>query len=100
MSYTLVCIVIGERSPFTVKVDKTQPVEELKEEIKKKRPNVVDDATHNATHLALYKAKINISNRANYIKELQAVYQDPTNLRKTRLDSLSKLSEYFKRRPS
>jgi len=43
MVYTLFCIVLGQKTTFSVKVDETQTVDELKEAIKNKKPNDFKD---------------------------------------------------------
>ena len=96
MLYTLSCIVIGEDTTFSVKVDETKLVHELKKEIMNKRPNLIASYIHNATHLTLYKAKINASDEANYTKEMKEMCQDAIKLREAKLNPWFELSIYFK----
>jgi Crinkler effector protein N-terminal domain len=62
MVYTLLCIIIGETTLFSVKINETQLVDELKDAIKKKaEPKLDAFAAH---ELTLYQVEIDASNEA------------------------------------
>ena len=92
MLYTLGCIVIGEDTVFLVEIDDTKSVDKLKDDIIKKRPNIIDRTIHDATHLTLYKVEIKLSNDDAYIEEVKKQSKLISNVNKLRTwDKLSKV---------
>ena len=55
MSYTIWCIIIGDTTPFSVKIDQTESVDDLKMRIKKKIDPRLNAFPFN--QLTLYKIK-------------------------------------------
>ena len=99
MVYTLFCIVLGQKSTFSVEVDETQTVGELKRAIKNTKP--IDFKDVDADHLTLHQIKIVISdNDDEYDNVMNGISQpdyvfDP----KHTLIPTSKISKYFEQGP-
>ena len=94
MSYTLVCIIIGESTAFPVKIDETQTVGELKKFIKKEtEPDLDGVAAH---RLTLYKVNIDMSDKAKFTKEVQDISQDLSKTEKELFNPSEELSHVFK----
>jgi len=64
MPYILYCLVLGEATPFPVKINKTQSVAELKKAIKKDKKKDFNDV--DANNLTLYKIEVDISDDTKY----------------------------------
>ena len=58
MEYRLFCIVLGEKAPFQVEIDKDQSVDKLKDEIKKKEQHRFKDL--DADELTLYLLNVGV----------------------------------------
>ena len=73
MLYTLFCIVLGESKLFSVKVDETLSVDELRKKIKNEKPFRFKDV--DADELTLHKIKvdIDISDTAKYKSKMDEV---------------------------
>jgi Crinkler effector protein N-terminal domain len=95
MPRTIGCFVIGGITPFSVTIDETQSVDELKGAIKKKKEPELDAFA--ADRLTLYKVDIDGSDDDKCIEKVQVISQklgDPNEAEK--LHSLSRLSKYFR----
>ena len=99
MVYTLFCIVLGKKSTFSVKVDETQTVDELREAIKNKKP--IDFKDVDADHLTLHKIKIVIPDDKDKYKAIKDEVTRPGYVfdPKIELYPMFKISEYFKQDP-
>jgi len=75
MPYTLFCIALDGKDLFSVKVDETQTVDELKKAIKEQNAPEFDHLT--AFKLTLYRAEVDSSyNRQKRIDELGRLFQN------------------------
>jgi len=70
MLYNLVCFVLGRRDVFSIKIDETGTVDDLKE-ISKRNPQTV--ATVDADAVTLYKITMNLPNYGQYHKIIEEV---------------------------
>jgi Crinkler effector protein N-terminal domain len=95
MQYRFLCIVIGEKTEFSVKVDDADLVDELKDAIKKKVEHAL--GAFDAHALTLYKVEINRSNAEEYIKNLQEASQNPSS--NPRLDPADELKVHYASSP-
>ena len=100
MVYTLFCIVLGQKTTFSVKVDETQTVDELKKAIKNEKPHKFKDV--DADELTLHQIKIFIpedddeyDNMMNRISQPGYVFDSKRTLIPT-----SKISKYFGQGPA
>jgi Crinkler effector protein N-terminal domain len=91
MPYTILCIITGETTPFSVTIDETQSVGELKDAIKKETEPELN--AFDAHTLTLYRIDVNGSNNES-TRELQKISQDPS--KNEELDPLDKLRDVFK----
>jgi len=75
MAYTLFCIVPGDKNLFSVKVDETQTVDELKKAIKSENSHKFENV--DAYELTLHQIEINldVSNEDEYDRILDEVSQ-------------------------
>jgi Crinkler effector protein N-terminal domain len=93
MPYTLLCIVIGGTTPFAVKIDETQLVDELKKAIKKEAEHTC--RAFDAYELTLYKINIDISNDNTCDKIIHDISRgDYKFSEKRKLNPTFKVSEY------
>ena len=93
MSYTLVCIIIGDKIPFAITGEKFWPVGELEKEIKRNKENGLTNVE--ATDLMLYKANIDISNREECNNEVYNLSKHLTNAEMKLFDPRQELSKIF-----
>jgi len=90
---TLTCLVLGEITPFQVTISETQPVDKLKDEIKRRRETLNDI---DAVTLRLYKIKIDISDSNKFESMTHDVLQpDYVFNPKTELSPTWKISKCF-----
>jgi len=87
MSYKIFCILRGGRPAFSVKIDKTETVDDLKEAIKTKVTQALDGVEANA--LTLYQVNIDASDMEKAIVEAEIRFQGLKNL--TRLSEAKTL---------
>ena len=96
MAYTLFCIVPGDKNLFSVKVNETQTVDELKMAIKKKNePRFNDIVVH---ELTLHQIKINLdaSDEDEYDRILDEVSQPGYVFTpKRKLRDVWEISQYY-----
>jgi Crinkler effector protein N-terminal domain len=90
MPYKLLCIVIGEKAPFSIKIDDTELVDDLKDAIKKKKEHTL--GAFDADALNLYKINVNISNDDTYDKMIHDISR--SDYKKWKLNPSFKVSEY------
>jgi hypothetical protein len=79
MPTTLLCIIIGKPTTFTVTINEIQRVGELKDEIKKRHQLDI------ASQLILYKVNIDVSNES-YERETLAISQSSIEYKKEELE--------------
>ncbi|KAG8754727.1 hypothetical protein FRC14_004710, partial [Serendipita sp. 396] len=91
--YTIFCVFVGGSRPFLVKIDKDEPVGELQEEIKKKKPTYFDGIY--ADELTLFHIELKDEERLadDSRKRLQEV---PAPVP---MNPLKKLVDYFPNPP-
>jgi hypothetical protein len=90
MPITLVCIIIGKATTFTITINETQYVDQLKDEIKKKQElNIV------ASELTLYKVNIDVSTKESREAAKRAISRSSIECEKDELEPSWELSEYF-----
>jgi len=94
MEYTLNCLVLGAEDTFPVKIMEAQSVGELKDEIKKKKPNDFNGV--DADRLTLYKINVDLSNPVEYENIMREVSQ-PSHVfnPKLRLLAAWRISTHF-----
>ena len=80
MTYTLTCMILGEKTLFPVKINETQLVDELKDKIKEKNGNRFKGL--NARDLTLYKLNVAKSDK-DYRKIREAIAQGLFELKET-----------------
>ena len=99
MVYKLFCIVLGEKSTFSVKVDETQTVDELKEAIKNKEPHKFKDV--DSDELTLHQIKIVLPDDDDESDNILGGVSQPGYVfdHKRKLFSTSKMSKYFRQHP-
>jgi Crinkler effector protein N-terminal domain len=93
MSYTLLCVIIGETTPFPVKIDKSQTVAELKKAIKTEAENAL--GAFDTHTLTLYQVNIEVPNDEKLTEAVQNIPQilgDPKQAEK--LHQTRMLSKY------
>jgi len=91
--YKIWCIIIDERTPFSVKIDQTESVDDLKKCIKTEKKPILDAFA--ADQLTLYKIHVETT-KTTYTTIVQDISQDLNNPEKaTQLDALDELSEVF-----
>src|SRR5258708_27672112 len=99
MLYKLFCVVHGDENPFLVKVDSTQLVYELKEEIKAKKQTKF--AKFEVDDLTLYHTDIDVSAHGTHVS--MAVEKKMKELKANRplhpLPATAKLSKFYKTEP-
>ena len=98
MPYTLFCAIIGhkDKAPFSVKIDKTETVYELKTRIKAKNEHAL--ASLNAYDLMLYKVDIDVSKKDTLAEVLLQISQGSITTN-GELNPLSTISEYYEATP-
>jgi len=69
MKYTLWCLVLGEESIFSVKVDETQSVDDLKDKIKNENPCTLKDVS--ASELTLYKLASDVDENQSEVEDIK-----------------------------
>jgi len=69
MKYTLWCLVLGEKSTFSVKVDETQSVDELKKVIRNEKPRPLNDVS--AHELTLYKLASDVDENQSEVEDIK-----------------------------
>jgi hypothetical protein len=95
MQYKLVCFKPGDKDIFSVKIDETDIVDDLKQEIKKQLAPKLNAFV--ANDLVLYKTKVDISNDDEH-KILEQISKGTYQFKlKLKLKSARKISSYFKR---
>ena len=93
--FTFNCAIIGTNTAFSVKLNKTQLVAELKERIKTAKFKVL--ASVEADRLTLYKVNLDVSTAETNSKVLQAIEQNSVYCVREELQvQLSELSSTFK----
>jgi len=93
MTYTLTCMILGEKTLFPVKINETQLVGELKDKIKEKGEIRFKDI--DAFELDLYKLNVAKSDN-DYHQIREAITKGLFKLNKTdELDAPDKISRYF-----
>jgi len=100
MAYTLFCIVRGDTNLFSVKVDETQTVDELKKAIKSENSHKFENV--DAYELTLHQIEINLdlSNEDEYDRILDEVSQPGyVFTAKRKLRDAWEISQYFKQDP-
>jgi len=91
--YKIWCIIIGETTPFSVKIDQTESVDDLKKSVKKEKVDILDAFA--ADQLTLYKIHVDTI-KTTYTTVVQDISQDLSNTQKvTQLDPMDELSEVF-----
>jgi len=93
MLYTIWCILVGETTPFSVKIDQTASVYKLQDHIKKR-----EELTLDASELTLYKIDVDATDKNTYIPIVQDISQDLSNIntdKATELDVVQELSDVF-----
>jgi hypothetical protein len=86
------CFILGCKTVFSVKIDETEVVDNLKQEISKGNPRTF--ATVDVSRFTLYKIKVDVSNFDMYDKILTQISQTTTTFTpKVRLTS--SISQYF-----
>jgi len=81
----------GDSESFSVEIDETHRVEDLKEKIKTKR-----EITFNAVALTLYKIKIDISDDDNYTRIMDLISKGGYDFaNKQKLNPSRKISKLF-----
>ena len=94
MMYTLFCMIEGQYIPFSVKINETQSVDELKTEIRKKTSNRFRNIA--ADKLTLYKINVDASDRNKYEDTMHAISQpDYVFNPKLMLNPGQRISRYF-----
>jgi hypothetical protein len=93
MPITLACIIIGQATAFTVTINETQYVDELKDEIKKKQQHNLAEV--DADQLTLYKVNIDVSTKELLDAAKLAIFQSSIEYEKEELEGLWELSTYF-----
>ena len=93
MTYTLTCMILGEKTLFPVKINETQLVGELKDKIKEKGEIRFKDI--DAFELDLYKLNVAKSDN-DYHQIREAITKGLFELNKTNeLDAVDAISGYF-----
>ena len=93
MAYTLSCMILGEKIPFSVKINETQLVDELKKGIKNENGNRFKGL--DARDLMLYKLNVAKSDK-DYRKIREAIAQGLFELKETdELEPTDVISECF-----
>ena len=69
MKYTLWCLVLGEESIFSVKVDETQSMDELKKAIRNEKPRTLKDVS--AHELTLYKLASDVDENQSEVEDIK-----------------------------
>jgi len=96
MAYTLFCIVPGDKTLFSVKVDETQTVDELKKAIKNENPHKFENV--DAYELTLYRVEVDQPHeKQKRNDELKRSFQNLDEC--TELDEEQQLSKYFGESP-
>ena len=89
--YTIFCIIPGGDPAFSVQLKEMNTVDNLKEVIKVRQHPNLDKYPSSA--LTLYKIDVDISKKANYVKEVDVIYQGLSSLEE--LEVGDKLKEVF-----
>jgi len=100
MVYTLFCIVLGQKTTFSVKVDEGMTVGGLKEAIKNKKP--IDLNHVDADHLTLHQIRIFIPDDDDGYNKIMNGISQPGYVfdSKRTLIPTSKISKYFGQGPA
>jgi len=91
--YKIWCIIIGETTPFSVKVDQTESVHDLKKGVKTEKAPLLNAFAPD--QLTLYKIHVDTT-KTTYTTVVQDISQDLSNTQKVkRLDPMDELSDVF-----
>ena len=91
--YKIWCIIVGEMTPFPVKIDQTESVGDLKKCIKQEKEKML--AAYDPDQLTLYKILVKTT-KTTYTTIVQDISQDLSDRQKaTKLDPMDELSEVF-----
>jgi len=94
MPYRLFCLIPSSKNYFSVKINKTDTVDELKEKIKEKKPVVLEALDADA--LTLYRIDVKIHD-TNFDDQIEAMCKsDFVFTPKEFLIPMRKVSHYFK----
>ena len=96
MPYTVSCAIIGHKALFSVKINKTQTVDELKDAIKAKKQDAL--ASFDASSLMLYKVDIDISKKETLAEVMLQISQSLIKVNEE-LNPFFTIREYYKAAP-